>query len=92
MIGRKTGIDIITVSVHSGNTHSLIDRMKAQSTEKAKGALMIDRLKELFGLSSYQEIELLVALELEKEKEYTSNIRWTKDRFGNPLYPFKGNI
>lgn len=92
MIGKRRGIDIVTVAVHSGNTHSLIDRMKAHTTEKARGALMIDRLMQLFGLSSYHEIELLVALELEKEKENNGKIQWERDKFGNPTYPSKSNI
>lgn len=83
--------DLITVAVHSGHKNELIDRMRAATHEKRKGALMIDRQKELFGFASYKEIETILADELKKEEHQPakSTIKWERDRFGNPTRPHR---
>lgn len=83
--------DVVTVAVHSGDQRELIDRMKASTNEKTKGALMIDRQKDLFGFTSYKEIENLVDKEFSSEhvRAKTNKISWERDRYGNPTRPFR---
>lgn len=84
---KTRGNDIVTIAVHTGNNRFLTDKMRAATTERGKGALIMDRLKQLFGFASYDEVDLLVAVELEKERERNEKIIWERDRFGNPTSP-----
>lgn len=82
----------IRIDIHEWNGQ-LADRMKAHTTERDKGAFMVNRLKELFNLS---DIDIAEITRKENEKLFQEQnlqprpflkdkkpISWKRDARGN---------
>ena len=63
----------------------LLYRIKAKTNEKIKGMLMIDKIKDFFGITNNDQRDF----EKNNIKEESERIRWTRDERGNIVSPFQ---
>ncbi len=68
-----------------GWAEKVIYRIKAKTTEKYKGFLMIDKIKDFFGITN-KEIK---GFEKKEIKDETKRIEWTRDEEGKIVSPYR---
>lgn len=66
----------------------IIFGLKGKQNEKGKGMLMIDRLKDLFGISN-SDITTHEEESIQKEVKKMEKIKWTRDDKGNIISPYR---
>jgi len=71
-----------------GWADKVIYRLKGKDNEKSVGMMMIDKLKEIFGISN-KEIETHENENYKKEVKRIQKIDWTRDDEGRIISPFK---
>lgn len=80
---RHKPAEIVRVDIHSW-AGQLIDRMKAKTTEKNKGALIINRLKDVFGIS---EKDIREAIQKENEISINDSLEIIPKDIRDSKYP-----
>jgi len=75
-----------------GWADNVVFSLKAKVTERYKGFLMIDRIKDFFGISNKEIVKNEkenLKKEVEEIKDMRSKIKWTRDEHGNIVSPFR---
>lgn len=70
-----------------GWRENVIYRVKASCSEKNKGLLMIDAIRNYFGISNREENEY-EEIKIKREIRAIKPIKWARDEKGNIISPF----
>ena len=70
-----------------GWADNIIYNLRARTSEKTKGIMMLEKIKEIFGINDYdvynhEENEI-------KAQQKIQKIEWTRDEDGRIISPFK---
>ncbi len=94
--------DIATLNFHSW-AGDLQDRVRAKTTEKDKGVMMMDRIKDRFGLTALiieeqreklkeRELKDLEDMKRIARQKTERTIQWTRNEKGRIISPFDKKI
>lgn len=85
---RKSYVTAKLVFFDWGWADNIIYKLRGKTTEKNKGLMMIQKIKEFFSINGK---EIKEHEEKENKKE-VNRIKWTRDEEGNIISPFDRNI
>lgn len=88
---RKSFVSAKLIFYDWGWRENVIYRVKASCSEKQKGLLMIDAIKNYFGINNYEEKEY-EEIKIKKEFRAIDPINWTRDEKGRIISRFSKNL
>lgn len=88
---KKSFVSARLVFYDWGWKENVIYRLKASCSEKNKGLLMIDAIKNYFGISNADESKD-EEVRIQKEFRALEPINWTRDKKGNIVSRFSKNL
>lgn len=87
-VNRKNFLTAKLMIYDWGWADKVLYRIKARANEKGKGVMMLEKIKEIFGINEndiyrYEERELETLRNIEKP------VKWARDERGNIISPFR---
>ncbi|KKL24349.1 hypothetical protein LCGC14_2416210 [marine sediment metagenome] len=71
-----------------GWAENVIYKIKARQHEKSKGVMMLEKIKEVFGINSF-DVDEYNKEELELQEKIHEKVKWTRNERGQISSPFR---
>ncbi len=87
-VNRKSFLTAKLLVYDWGWADEIIYKLKAKTTEKLKGVVMVEKIKEIFGINE-SDLHKHQEKEIEMQRQIQTPVEWTRDEKGNIVSPFK---